>query len=607
MPRFEPLPSIGLADGARSEPTSRKRQAALGPPLAVGLLGLALAAAALFLSVAHGLPWLAILGEQLVGLSYVAAGTIAWLRRPGSLIGPAIAGAGVTWFIADFVLVPVAWITALAYALMWIPNQFAAFILLAYPTGRFFSGTARALFAAVVAVSVVQYVVRLFVLESSPDYGCDCQNPFAIVPNAALYDAVMLATRILVVLITLAILLLIVQRWRHSTPAGRRQLSPVLFAGVVGLAVFAGDVTAYSVGTTGVPGATGVTVLAGLTSVLLVIARAAVPIGFLFGLLRTRLDHALVGKLIVQLKHAPSPERLEAVLAATVHDQTLRLVYWSPTAGASRDRRGRLVRLTAEPGRMITLVERGGSPLAAIDHDAALSDDPELMAAVAAALELSVDRSRLETMVRAQTSESHSLPRGRVTFLFADIEGSTALLDLLGVRYADLLAEHRQLVRQIVREHGGREIDTRADEFFAVFPAGSTPGPAALAIQRAMRDHDWPGGVAVRVRIGLHTGEPDVGEEGYVGMDVHLVARLGTAGHGGQILISESARDTIVNELPPDARMVALGSFELRGIRGRHEVCQIVVPDLPGEFPRLRLSGSDLPSTSLDKDGDSTA
>jgi class 3 adenylate cyclase len=90
-------------------------------------------------------------------------------------------------------------------------------------------------------------------------------------------------------------------------------------------------------------------------------------------------------------------------------------------------------------------------------------------------------------------------------------------------------------------------------------------------------------------------------------MDVHLVARLGTAGHGGQILISESARDTIVNELPPDARMVALGSFELRGIRGRHEVCQIVVPDLPGEFPRLRLSGSDLPSTSLDKDGDSTA
>jgi class 3 adenylate cyclase len=404
-------------------------------------------------------------------------------------------------------------------------------------------------------------------------------------------------TRVLAVLITLAILVLIVQRWRHSTSAGRRQLSPVLFAGVVGLAAFAGDITAYNVGATGGAGATGATMIAGFTSVLLVLARAAVPIGFLLGLVRTRLDRALVGELIVQLRQAPSPERLEAVIAATVHDQSLRLVYWSPTAGAYRDGRGRLVRLTAEPGRVTTFVERGGSPLAAIDHDAALSDDPELLEAVAAALELSVDRNRLETMVRAQISESHSLPRGRVTFLFADIEGSTALLDLLGARYADLLAEHRQLVRGIVREHDGRELDTRADELFAVFPAGSVPAAAALAIQRRLRDHEWPGGVTVRVRIGLHSGEPDIGDEGYVGMDVHLVARLGTAGHGGQILVSASARDAIVDRLPGDAGLVPLGSFELRGIPGRHEVWQLVVPDLPDEFPRLRLTGPELPTT----------
>jgi class 3 adenylate cyclase len=243
-------------------------------------------------------------------------------------------------------------------------------------------------------------------------------------------------------------------------------------------------------------------------------------------------------------------------------------------------------------------VQRGGSPLAAIDHDAVLSDDPELLMAVSAALELSMDRSRLETMVHAQITESQSLPRGRVTLLYSDIEGSTALLDKLGPRYADLLAEQRRLLRAIVRDHGGREIDSRADEFFAVFATGSTPAAAALAIQRRLRDHAWPDGVAVRVRIGLHSGEPEIGDEGYVGMDVHLVARLGTAGHGGQILVSPSARDSIADELAPDARLLPLGEFMLRGIPGRHEIVQLVVPDLPGEFPPLRLGEPEPPVTA---------
>ena len=139
-----------------------------------------------------------------------------------------------------------------------------------------------------------------------------------------------------------------------------------------------------------------------------------------------------------------------------------------------------------------------------------------------------MDRGRLETMVRAQAEESRSLPTGRVTLLYSDIEGSTALLDRLGPRYADLLAEQRRILRGITREHGGREIDSRADEFFAVFPMGSTPLAAAVAIQRRLRDHEWPEGATVKVRIGLHTGEPEIGDEGYVGMDVHFVARLGS-------------------------------------------------------------------------------
>ena len=568
----------------KSDPERTLRR--VGMPLAVGLLGLIAASAAFALMVTDAVAWPAIVGEELVGLSYIIAGTIAWLRRPGNLIGPAIVGAGVTWFIADFVRVPLAVVTAVAYAFIWVPNLFAAFLLLTYPGGRFFSGAARAVFAIAVAGSSLQYLVRLFLLETSPDYGCDCRNPFAVLPNDGVYDLVMLVTRILAVLTALAILGLVVSRWERASPASRRQLTPVLFAGVVGLAAFAADIAAFNFPAAGASG------VAEVTSILLVLARAAVPIGFLLGLVRTQLDRSLVAQLVVQLGQAPTPERLEEVLAATVHDRTLQVAYWSPAARQYLDGRGRLVQLGARPGRAITAVERDGSPLAVIEHDAVLSDEPALLRAVAAALELSIDRSRLESMVRAQASESRTLPRGRVTLLHSDIEGSTALLDQLGARYGDVLAEQRRLVRAVVTAHGGREIDARADEFFAVFPMGSHPAAAALAVHRGLRDHAWPDGVAVRVRIGLHVGEPELGDEGYVGMDIHLVARLGSAGHGGQTLATGPAREHIADDFPEDARLVELGAHELRGVPGHHEIAQIVVPDLPSEFPPLRLGGT---------------
>ena len=138
--------------------------------------------------------------------------------------------------------------------------------------------------------------------------------------------------------------------------------------------------------------------------------------------------------------------------------------------------------------------------------------------------------------VHAQASDARQLPRGPVTFLYADVEGSTLLLDRLGERYADVLAEERRLLRAIVHEHGGFEIDSRADQFFAAFPEAADPVGAALKIQRRLRDHAWPDGAAVRVRIGLHSGQPQMTDEGYVGLDVHRASRIGSAGHGGQIL-----------------------------------------------------------------------
>ncbi|HEX2439348.1 MAG TPA: adenylate/guanylate cyclase domain-containing protein, partial [Methylomirabilota bacterium] len=215
-----------------------------------------------------------------------------------------------------------------------------------------------------------------------------------------------------------------------------------------------------------------------------------------------------------------------------------------------------------------------------------------LLDAVSAAFALAVERDRLASTVHAQTADAGQLPAGPVTFLYADIEGSTPLLHRLGERYADVLAEERRLLRAVVRQHGGVEIDSRADEFFAAFPDSGDPAGAALTIQRRLRDHTWPEGVAVRVRIGLHRGQPLMTDEGYVGLDVHRASRVGSAGHGGQILVSETARAQLAARLPSDATLQRLGDFRLKGLPGVEPISQLAVPDLPGSFPPLRLETS---------------
>jgi class 3 adenylate cyclase len=126
------------------------------------------------------------------------------------------------------------------------------------------------------------------------------------------------------------------------------------------------------------------------------------------------------------------------------------------------------------------------------------------------------------------------LPRGTVTFLFTDIEGSTRLLHELGERYADVLADQRRLLREAFARHNGCEVDTQGDSFFVAFAnAGEAVGAAADA-QTALAGHGWPQGVSLRVRMGLHTREPLVADDHYVGIDVHRGARMAAAAHGGR-------------------------------------------------------------------------
>jgi YVTN family beta-propeller protein len=179
------------------------------------------------------------------------------------------------------------------------------------------------------------------------------------------------------------------------------------------------------------------------------------------------------------------------------------------------------------------------------------------------------------------------LPSGTVTFLFTDIEGSTQLLKRLGARYGDVLAEHQRIIREAALERGGREVDTQGDSFFFAFARANAALGAAVVAQRALAEHDWPDGAPVRVRMGLHTGEPVVGEERYVGMGVHRAARIGAVGHGGQVLLSNATQELVENEVE-GVSVRELGQYRLKDIERPERLYQLDIEGLETRFPPLR-------------------
>jgi class 3 adenylate cyclase len=181
-----------------------------------------------------------------------------------------------------------------------------------------------------------------------------------------------------------------------------------------------------------------------------------------------------------------------------------------------------------------------------------------------------------------------NLPSGTVTFVFSDIEGSTALLKRLGdERYAELLAAHRRIVRETFALHHGEEIDTQGDAFFYSFPRARDAVAAAVDVQRAHVREPWPDGAAVRIRLGLHTGEPAVGDEGYTGLDVVRASRIAAVAHGGQVLLSETTRAIVAGDLPDGVDLRPLGDQRLRDI------------DRPEPLHELRIDGVTSPPTPM--------
>jgi class 3 adenylate cyclase len=180
------------------------------------------------------------------------------------------------------------------------------------------------------------------------------------------------------------------------------------------------------------------------------------------------------------------------------------------------------------------------------------------------------------------------LPSGTVTFLFTDVEGSTRLMQKLGDRWPDVHREHRRILREAFAASGGREVDTQGDAFFVAFARARDGVNAAAAGQEAIRAQEWPDGADIRVRMGLHTGEPAVGEEGYLGIDVVRAARLCAAAHGGQVLLSETTRALLRGDEPDGVELRDLGEHHLKDMRHPERVYQLVAPGLGDRFPALR-------------------
>jgi predicted ATPase/class 3 adenylate cyclase len=190
------------------------------------------------------------------------------------------------------------------------------------------------------------------------------------------------------------------------------------------------------------------------------------------------------------------------------------------------------------------------------------------------------------------------LPSGTVTMLFTDLEGSTKLLRELGQRYEGVLADHQRLLRDAWRARRGQEVDVQGDSFFVVFQGAKDAVAAAVQAQRSLASHSLPGAMELRVRMGLHTGEPTRAGERYVGLDVHRAARIAAAGHGGQVLLSEATRSVLAGDEVTGVTLRDLGQHRLKDFDEPQRLYQLVIEGARSEFPPLKTLdvGTNLPA-----------
>jgi class 3 adenylate cyclase len=191
-----------------------------------------------------------------------------------------------------------------------------------------------------------------------------------------------------------------------------------------------------------------------------------------------------------------------------------------------------------------------------------------------------------------RSREQARLPSGFVTMLMTDVEGSTALVQQLGDRYRELISDVRTILRDTTVEMLGQVVETRADDFFAVFESPRSALETAVTIQRELRGRSWTENLEVLVRVGIHSGYPTLNDANYIGMAVHTTARICAAAHGGQILVSGDTREATRGSAPEGMRLRNLGEHRLRGLPDAVPLFQVAARGLASRFPPLRTTSA---------------
>jgi signal transduction histidine kinase len=339
-----------------------------------------------------------------VSWSFVAAGLIAWTRRPANRTGALMVAVGLSYALLGLlfnamVLVATPATFALWYLANSLPSGIIAHLLAVFPDGRATTRLQRVFVVANYVATVPLAVVQLLLvpLDRLGCAGCP-DDLLALGDGRPAGDAVLTISSLSYVALGGLLLWITLVRWRAASGPRRRSMAPVAVVAIV-------LVVAYVVREALATLVTSPSLLGALNLAVIVILMLW-PVAFLAGLARARLDRAAVGDLAVQLGEPLPPGRLEQVLARTLRDPTLQLAYWLPDRGGFVDAEGRPVELPAEGGdRAVTILRHDGDPIAAMLHDAALDDDPELVRAVAATARMTVENERLQAEVRAQLEE----------------------------------------------------------------------------------------------------------------------------------------------------------------------------------------------------------
>jgi signal transduction histidine kinase len=345
-----------------------------------------------------------------VGWAFVGAGLVAWRRRPANRLGLLMTAEGFAWFFGNLEGTGIPVLFAIGLWLTWLELAILAHLILAFPSGCLLSRWERlsiGTFYGVVLVIGFMLTATYdpFMYSDCPECTTDflfvysnTPNPIQLYNNKAVFENVNQAYQAALAVLSLAILGTVGARWRRSSGPTRRALAPVWFSAAI-FAVSGGWLGAEAIGEFS-PSTR--TVLYWISD----IGQLAVPVAFLVALLRMRLARTSVGKLVIEVGQAPPAGKLRDVLAGTLQDPSLQLVFWRPDTQRYVDLEGRPVRLPDQGSQWaVTLMERDGAPLAAMIHDAALADEDELVQAVAAAARLGLENEQLQAQVRAQLEE----------------------------------------------------------------------------------------------------------------------------------------------------------------------------------------------------------